>query len=1114
MKRLPALPVLALLLRTFTSERAFFRTLLRAVAIVAFRKRAFFAAAFTATAVAALGAAPAVAASPAAASAATASAASPSRFPAFSEAFDGTAFRAPDVAFRSVPFYSLNDELDPSEIDRQLRAFKEGGFGGSFLHSRIGLLTPYLGEAWWKAMTGGVRSSQALGIDAWFYDEDKWPSGFAGGIVPLKDPSFRARSLVRVPKATVVKEPDSLLFEDDHFRYVCRVAPLGDAWFNGTSWVDLMNPDMVRAFIDCSYEPYVKRYGGQPRVIGMFTDEPQIKPRGASDPKAALSYSPHVARLFKERTGRDLAPLLPSLFAEVGDWRRVRLDYYRAVAAAFEQAFSKQIGDYCAANGFVWTGHYNGEDAPMSNMENEGNLMVQLRHMQMPGIDALGLRYQSVHCAKVMTSVANQYDRPRRLSELFGISGHNMTFEDRMWITAWHTIMGVNFMCPHLSLYSMKGERKRDYPPTISPHQPYWRYNTFFEDYSARLSYFATVGRTVPELCVLHPIESNYIERGSAKRPGSRDGAYAALLNALMRTHRNFDLGDEQILADIARVEKGRLVVGAMSYRAVVVPEMLTIRPSTLALLERFAAQGGAVFVSRALPELVDGATAPDALARLKAIATVVTGDAWAPALDKRLNRAFALAGEKADAVWTHLRSVRGGHTLQLSNTSRREDRLVRLSLAEGRAPVALWNPIDGRRLRLRPAADGTYALAFAPAQTWIVAFGECEASDRFDADYALPGARSEVAALAGVWRGHRVDPNSLTLDFARYSTDGGVTWSEPEPVLGIHERFAREKQHDGDLRLKFEADIVDLPKTCRLAVEQPAMYRSIAVNGREVSFRNADSGASGSVRSDDSGPRNGSGAFICFTIRTQNIASHLKQGRNEIVLAIDYRSARPASLDAHERYGTEIESIYLVGDFAVKGVVSDKPLATTDRNREGALTPKPIHSYKSFSIVREGDTFAGDLVPQGYPFYAGEFILEGTFDVPAVERGKSYRLAFPSFEAIVIGIAVNGKTCAPLVANPWETDITAALKPGKNSVRLSLTNSLRNLMGPHHHKGGEHTAVGPATFRCNQAWPNKEPGEPNWYDARKTGKAKLWRDDTYLIPFGLLQPPVIVRVE
>jgi hypothetical protein len=943
-------------------------------------------------------------------------------------------------------------------------------------------------------MAAGVKSSQELGFDAWFYDEDKWPSGFAGGIVPLKDPAFQARSLARVKKDQPVSAPDTVLFEDASFKYVCHVFPMGDPWYNGTAWVDLMNPDMVKAFIDCSYVPYVQKFGGKPHVLGTFTDEPQISPRPKIVNQGVVSFSPVIPAAFKARTGYDLLPCLPSLFAEEGEWRKVRLDYYRTVAACFEQAFSKQIGDYCATNNFIWTGHYNGEDAPRVNMLNEGNLMQQLRHMQMPGIDALGLHYNTLHCGKVMTSVANQYGRPRRLSELFGISGHNMTFEDRMWITSWHTLMGVNFMCPHLSLYSMKGERKRDYPPTISPHQPYWRYNKLFEDYSARLCYFATAGQTLPEVCVLSPIESDYIEHAS-NGSSKRDADYDALLTALMRTHRNFDIGDEQIISEIAKAENGRFVIGRMAYRAVVVPQMLTIRASTIALLKQFAAQGGTVLVAQDYPLFVDGVANSAELPTLKAFAPLVQADRLQATLNAKIRSAFTLNGDKHEQVWTHLRAVTEGHTLQLSNTSRLESRTLALRLDTRDAPVALWDPVDGRCLRLKPEADGAYALAFAPAQTWLVSFGDVAKRVAFDADYRLPGDRKEVAKLTVTWQGSRVDPNALTLDYARASRDGGVTWSEPEPVLALYDRCAQSKPYNGQLKLKFEPHVTDVPASCKLVVEQPEMYSAVTVNGKPVSF--ADSGY-----------------YRDIVFRAQDINGLLIPGRNEIILTLDFVSGIPTSLNARARYGTEIESIYLIGDFAVKAEQADQPLTDTYRNKDGVLQKKPVHSFKRFTLTRESATFSGDLVPQGYPFYAGEFLLDGTFDLPAVEPGKKRLLSFPYFEAVVLKVTVNGQPCAPLFASPWEADVTAALKPGKNTVRISLTNSLRNLMGPHHHKGGEHTAVGPATFRANHYWPNREPGERDWYDARLGGKAKVWRDDYYMIPFGLLQPPVLVQAE
>ena len=1008
--------------------------------------------------------------------------------------FTQGAFQTPARTYRSVPFYSLNDELDPVELDRQLRAFKEGGFGGTFLHSRIGLLTEYLSEDWFNIMAAGVKSSQDLGIDAWFYDEDKWPSGFAGGRVPLKNPAFRARSLLRLKKGQLIPGADTVLFEDADYKYVCHVDPLGNAWFNGTSWVDLMNPEMVKAFIDCSYVPYAQRFAGKPHVCGIFTDEPQIGPQLTMANAGVVSFSPVLVDAFKARTGMDLAPNLPALFAEVGDWRRVRLDYYRTVAACLEKAFSKQIGDFCATNRLIWTGHYNGEDAPAVNMRNEGALMQQLRHMQMPGIDALGLRYNTLHCGKVMTSVANQYGRRRRLSELFGISGHNMTFEDRMWITSWHTLMGVNFMCPHLSLYSMKGERKRDYPPTLSPHQPYWRYNKLFEDYSARLAYFATIGRTVSEICVLSPIESDYIE-GASNLAGKRDGDYDRLLNALMRTHRNFDIGDEQIISEIGSVAGGRFVVGQMAYRAVVVPQMLTIRASTVALLKRFADQGGTVLVAEAYPALVDGAENSADLPILKAFAPLVKGDDLLAALNAKIRPLFTLNGDRHELVWTHLRSVSNGYTLQLSNTSRLDSRTLALRFDDRDVPVALWNPVDGQCLRLKPEADGAYALGFAPAQTWVITIGAASKGVAFDGTFKLPGDRRELVKLGGAWQGKRVDPNALTFDSARASKDGGATWSEPEPVLAIYDRFALKAAYNGQLKLKFEPQIDDVPASCKLVVEQPEMYTSITVNNKPVDFA-------------------GSGFYRDIVFRAQDINGLLKSGRNEIILTLNFVSGIPASLNARKRYGTEIESLYLIGDFAVKAEQADKPLADTYRNQDGLLPKKPIHSFKRFVLTKEAASFSGDLVPQGYPFYAGEFLLDGTFDLPAVQPGKRVLLSFPSFEAVILNVTVNGTPCPPLFASPWETDVTAALKPGKNAVRVSLTNSLRNQMGPHHHKGGEHTAVGPATFRANNSWPNREAGERDWYDARLGGSAKVWRDDYYMIPFGLLQPPVLVQAD
>src|SRR5690348_6060188 len=90
-------------------------------------------------------------------------------------------FCSPPVEYRAKPFWAWNDHLKEEEIRRQIRVFQEMGFGGYFMHSRVGLKTTYLGEEWFRMIEAGIDEGRKKGMEAWLYDEDRWPSGLAGG---------------------------------------------------------------------------------------------------------------------------------------------------------------------------------------------------------------------------------------------------------------------------------------------------------------------------------------------------------------------------------------------------------------------------------------------------------------------------------------------------------------------------------------------------------------------------------------------------------------------------------------------------------------------------------------------------------------------------------------------------------------------------------------------------------------------------------------------------------------------------------------------------------------------------------------------------------------------
>ena len=97
-------------------------------------------------------------------------------------------FADPPSDYRSAPLWVWNDKISEEGIDFHMKKFKEGGIGGVFVHPRPGLITEYLSEDWHRLFDYTVRKGKELGMKVWIYDEDSYPSGFAGGHVPAEMP--------------------------------------------------------------------------------------------------------------------------------------------------------------------------------------------------------------------------------------------------------------------------------------------------------------------------------------------------------------------------------------------------------------------------------------------------------------------------------------------------------------------------------------------------------------------------------------------------------------------------------------------------------------------------------------------------------------------------------------------------------------------------------------------------------------------------------------------------------------------------------------------------------------------------------------------------------------
>ena len=115
-------------------------------------------------------------------------------------------------------------------------------------------------------------------------------------------------------------------------------------WNGNRCYVNLLSPGVTEKFLEVTMEPYRREIGKQfgKRVPGVFTDEPNIHPAGG------LPWSEILAQEFQKRWGYDLLDHLPSLTQPIGDWRKIRHNYFQVLNEQFIEHWSKPYHDYCA----------------------------------------------------------------------------------------------------------------------------------------------------------------------------------------------------------------------------------------------------------------------------------------------------------------------------------------------------------------------------------------------------------------------------------------------------------------------------------------------------------------------------------------------------------------------------------------------------------------------------------------------------------------------------------------------------------------------------------------------------------------------------------------------
>lgn len=911
--------------------------------------------------------------------------------------------------YRCIPFWSWNDELDEKSLVEQIEWMHENGVGGFFMHARGGLKTEYLGEKWFDCIKACSEKAEELGMEAYAYDENGWPSGFVGGKL-LEDIENHDRYLTYEIGAYDEK---ALVSYDMTGAGLKRTTEPCENCLNvyqhySASTADILDPEVVEKFLKLTHEEYKKR--DTYNLKGFFTDEPQYYRWGTP-------YTKVLAPYFEKEYGEDILDGLGLLFVEKEGYRAFRYKFWKAMQSLMLENFGKQLYDWCDGNGYKLTGHYVEETSFGAQMWCCGGVMPFYEYEHIPGIDYLGSRINNELAPKQVSSVAAQLGKKQVITETYGCCGWDIAPQELKEIAECQYVAGVNLMCQHLLPYTEHGQRKRDYPAHYSNVNPWVRKN--FKEFN---DYFSVLGKTLAEseeivsVGVLHPIRSAYFDyKRFTDAPSHGIAAietpFMQLIEKLTAMQLPHHYLDETILAKYGRVEGKRLIVGKCAYDFVILPKLYTMDIATEKLLREYVNAGGRCLLTDEKPTYLEGEEyAYDYLESNVTWEEILAAQPYTCAENTGVRSAYRRDEEGREFIY----AVNLG-----------AETTVDFDVKKGKS-FASYDILNDEYTTIGRSVH------FDKGRSYLLYISDEEPVKQ---PALKPLYLRDKFAVCG-------EPqNYLTLDFVRFSTDG-KNYSEPLHHMGVFNEML-QRRYKGKLYLKYEFNVDTVPSNCVLLAEN-TNTDLVEVNGERVE----------SMGSSD----------YEKALYKYDVAKLLKNGKNEVIIRIDYyqddhvyyvlfEGNDTESLKNCLAYDTDIEAIYLKGVFGVYGEFEQGKNET-------------VLLGQNFRIGEQKKEISS-LIEEGYPFFSGDIRLKQTVNV---EDTNCELVIDKRFH--LIDVKVNGKDAGRMMFGK-RLDLSKLLQKGENELELTLTVGNRNLLGAFHTMEQESTGVGPHTFERMGTWTN-----------------------------------------
>jgi hypothetical protein len=1009
--------------------------------------------------------------------------------------------KAIEEKYRPVIMWFWNDRIDSGKMKEQIRELKRQGFMQFFIHPMFLMSPRYLSDEFFELIRDAVECASELGMKVWIYDEYNWPSGVAGGKILRESPEHRS-TIVKHFRETLLpgNSADIALEKDSQVISVCIVADDSEwvdvschveeieqegfsciRWMNtesktvvlhvfvrclqrgvlsATQWsidfgaeegyLDTSNLDAVKEFLKVTHERYAEYVGDEfgKTVQGVFTDEPCItSPYGIHG--NCIPWTRGFAKKFYEMHGYDLRNRMIQLVERIGDYRKVRYDFWHALVKQFSKSYFKTVSKWCKAHNLILTGHNSGEEFLISTLLQSGDFFECMKHFDWPGIDSIFSKKridlpEFDVAGRLIAAVARHTGKQHILCETYTGSGWSLDFNDMKRIYNRLAFLGVDILQFMAAYYSIEGPRKRlpiGYPPAHSFQNPLWKYYGQFGDYVAKVSQIVSESQPEYEVGVLYPRSTVWAEydfsvgwQDRFKIPYDHpisiaDGTFRTLLSTLAASNIDYSCVFEQSLEG-ATVVDGKILIGPDAYSVLLIPSMTVISSKAELKLREFILSSGTVIFVNALPIQMfqdktdlahsvglDHQISMDCVCELlsmnEPIARLITGRGtnvyWlvtndisgksSPLLASRLCEISKLADERnqfsvPEGVYVSRREHKGGLFFFVNNDSPTAKTVGIKRELIGRS-LFIYYP-DSQNTAVLPqdnkGADDFIEFELNPFQIAFVypmqEEHELTETSKDTLSISFQHETKREIALDGEWTFAVSGLNYLPLDIALCRGDS-QSLKKLEPGSHLPIGFGLEPGVVYEFEAAFE--VHDKPKDLRVLIEKDAMLVYLTLNGEPIQEFYDEQGW------DD-------GIIGCFIVDVVKLGLNVIRGK-----------AKVAGFSAPHT----IPFIVVAGQFSIDetGRICSYP---------ATIRPAP-------------------WTQQGFPFYAGEGTYATQVQLGCLTDVTVTKLDLGEVRSVA-EVKINRSIVGRRLWKPYEFNISDSIVNGTNLIEIRIASTLSPL--------------------------------------------------------------------